>query len=63
MSQEGKELVIIDSHRGTAIFNFCSELHDDIDELYELMLDGTHEEEREHVNKIIDKLKELNQDR
>lgn len=46
-----------------AIFNFCEELHDDIDELYELMLDGTDDEEKEHIEQIIAKLKELNLDR
>lgn len=61
MSQ--KEKIVINSHRGVAIFNFCEELHDDIDELYELMLDGTDDEEKEHIEQIIAKLKELNLDR
>ena len=61
MSQKDK--IIIDSHRGVAIFNFCEALHDDIDELYELMIDGSNEEEKEHIEQIIAKLKELNLDR
>lgn len=61
MSQ--KEKIVIDSHRGRAIFNFCEDLHNDIDELYELMIDGTNEEEKQHIEDIIAKLKELNLDR
>jgi hypothetical protein len=49
--------------RTSAIFAFCSELHDDIDTLYEVMVDGTDEEEKVVVETLIEKIKELNTDR
>lgn len=49
--------------RVNSIFNFCSKLHDDIDELYEVMVDGTDDEERLKIEYIISKLNELNLDR
>ena len=49
--------------RTRSIFNFCSRLHDDIDDLYEVMVDGTDEEERLKIEYIISKLNELNLDR
>lgn len=54
---------IVNNRRAEAIFRFCDDLHNDMDELYELMLDGTDEEEKKHINEVIDKLKELNLDR
>lgn len=56
----GKE---IKTKRAYAIFSFCDELHNDIDDLYELMLEGTDEEEKQHIENIIKKLNELNIDR
>ena len=53
----------VESRRAYSILNFCEELHDDIDELYELMLEGTDEEEKKHIDLIIKKLNELNLDR
>lgn len=53
----------VNNRRAEAIFAFCDELHGDIDSLYELMVDGTDEEEKKHIELIIDKLKELNLDR
>jgi hypothetical protein len=53
----------VNNRRAEAIFTFCDELHGDIDSLYELMVDGTDEEEKKHIEGIIDKLKELNLDR
>lgn len=53
----------VNNRRAEAIFAFCEELHGDIDELYELMCDGTDAEEKKHIEKVIDKLKELNLDR
>lgn len=49
--------------RTSAIFAFCNELHDDIDTLYEVMVDGTDEEEKVAVEDLIEKIKELNTDR
>jgi len=53
----------VNNRRAEAIFAFCDNLHGDIDSLYELMVDGTDEEEKVHIESIIDKLKELNLDR
>jgi len=53
----------IETKRGAAIYQFCESLHEDIDNLYELMLDGTDEEEKAHIQSIIKKLEELNKDR
>ena len=60
MSGEKKQ---INNRRAEVIFTFCDKLHEDIDSLYELMLDGTDEEEKIHIENIINKLKELNLDR
>jgi hypothetical protein len=49
--------------RTSAIFAFCNELHNDIDALYESMVDGTDEEEAKAVDSLIEKIKELNTDR
>ncbi|WZE63579.1 hypothetical protein PANI_CDS0059 [Maribacter phage Panino] len=53
----------VDNRRAEAIFAFCDKLHEDIDNLYELMVDGTDEEEKKHIESIIDELRELNLDR
>lgn len=53
----------VNNRRAEAIFAFCDELHEDIDTLYELMVDGTDAEEKKHIESIMDKLKELNLDR
>ncbi len=53
----------VNNRRAEAIFAFCDKLHEDIDTLYELMLDGTDDEERKHIDATIEKLKELNLDR
>lgn len=53
----------IETTRGKAIFAFCDDLHSDIDTLYELMVDGTDDEEKRHIELIIEKLNELNLDR
>lgn len=53
----------IDTQRGAAIFRYCDELHTAVDELYELMLEGTDEEEKKHIDGMISKLQELNKDR
>lgn len=57
---ERKEM---ETRRAQAIFSFCESLHTDIDNLYELMVDGTDEEEKKHIDEIISKLNELNLDR
>lgn len=49
--------------RTCAIFNFCDELHNDINNLYELMVDGSDEEEKKAIEVLIEKLKGLNTDR
>ena len=54
---------IVNNRRAEAIFSFCDDLHNDLDELYELMLDGTDAEEKAQIESMIDKLKELNLDR
>lgn len=51
------------NRRAESIYSFCDELHNDIDDLYELMLDGTDLEEKTHIEKVIKKLQELNLDR
>lgn len=51
------------NRRVTSIYNFCEGLHDDVDELYELMVDGTDEEEKAHIEMIQKKLSELNLDK
>lgn len=53
----------VNNRRAEAIFAFCENLHEDIDNLYELMVDGTDEEEKNHIEAVIEKLKELNMDR
>lgn len=53
----------IETQRGKAIFRFCEELHNDVDTLYEYMLDGTDKQEKQHIEMIISKLQELNKDR
>lgn len=53
----------VNNRRAESIYRFCEELHDDIDDLYELMLDGTDEEEKTHIESIQKKLSELNLDR
>lgn len=51
------------NRRLQSIFDFCQELHDDVDELYELMVDGTDADEKKHVENMQKKLNELNTDR
>lgn len=46
-----------------SIHDFCMELHDDVDELYELMVDGTDAAEKKHIEGMQKKLSELNLDR
>jgi hypothetical protein len=53
----------IANRRVQSIYDFCEELHDDIDELYELMVDGTDEDEKKHIELVQKKLNELNLDR
>lgn len=53
----------INNRREEAIFSFCNQLHDDIDELYELMMDGSDSDEKAHVESILFKFKDLNSDR
>ncbi len=60
MNEEHRQ---VNNRRAEAIFAFCDNLHGDIDSLYELMVDGTDEEEKSHIESIINKLKELNLDR
>lgn len=49
--------------RAESIFSFCNEMHDHVDSLYELMMDGTDMEEKDHIESMIKTLKELNLDR
>lgn len=49
--------------RVRTISNFIEDLRADVDELFDLMVDGTDQQEKEHINKMILKLKELNTDR
>lgn len=51
------------NRRVQSINDFCMELHDDIDELYELMVDGTDVDEKKHIEGMQKKLSELNLDR
>jgi len=60
MNEEHRQ---VNNRRAEAIFAFCDNLHNDIDSLYELMVDGTDDEEQEHIESIVEKLKELNLDR
>lgn len=53
----------VNNRRAEAIFAFCDKLHEDIDTLYELMQDGTDDEEKLHIESLIKKLKDLNLDR
>tara|TARA_R110000803_G_C11916709_1_gene313875 strand:- start:135 stop:311 length:177 start_codon:yes stop_codon:yes gene_type:complete len=53
----------ITTKRVQSIYNFCEELHDNIDELYELMVDGTDAAEKKHVEMMQKKLSELNIDK
>jgi hypothetical protein len=53
----------INDMRTSAIFAFCNDLHNDIDNLYEVMVDGTDAEEKLAVETLIEKIKELNTDR
>lgn len=53
----------IETQRGAAIFRLCEELHENIDDLYEMMMDGNDEEEKKHIEKIISELQALNKDR
>lgn len=53
----------VETEREKAIANFCSEMNEMVEELYDLMLDGTDHQEKEHIDKMIFKLKELNIDR
>jgi hypothetical protein len=53
---------IID-RRVRSIFEFCDALHEDISNLYEIMVDGSDQEEKDHIEYIIAKLNELNLDR
>ena len=51
------------NRRVQSIYDFCEELHDDIDSLYEIMIDGTDAAEKKLVEAIQKKLSELNLDR
>lgn len=51
------------NRRAQSIFDFCETLHNDIDDLYEVMVDGSDDEEKAHIESIIKKLNELNLDR
>lgn len=51
------------NRRVQSIHDFCMELHEDVDELYELMVDGTDEAEKKHIEGMQKKLSELNLDR
>lgn len=51
------------NRRAQSIFTFCESLHEDVDELYELMVDGSDDEEKAHIESMIKKLNELNLDR
>lgn len=53
----------VNNRRVQSIYDFCEELHDHIDDLYELMLDGTDEAEKKHIEMMQKKLSELNLDR
>ena len=51
------------NRRAQSIFDFCEGLHEDVNELYELMMDGTDEEEKAHIEAIVKKFNDLNLDR
>lgn len=53
----------VTTRRVQSIYDFCSQLHDDVTKLYELMVDGTNAEEKAHVENMVSKLNELNLDR
>jgi hypothetical protein len=53
----------VTSKRVESIYNFCDGLHDDINVLYEIMVDGTDAAEKKHIEFIQKKLSELNLDR
>lgn len=46
--------------RSKRIYEFCEQLHRDIDQLYELMVEAPIEEEQGHINYMIEKLQQLN---
>lgn len=48
--------------RGTLIFSFCDELHEDVNNLYEAMMDGNENDEKTQIAIILNKLKEQNID-
>lgn len=49
--------------RTSAIFQFCNDLHTQVDELYEVMVDGTDDEEKVFVESFVKKIQSLNIDR
>lgn len=53
----------VESRRAYSILSFCESLHDDVTELYELMLEGTDAQEKKHIDAMIKKLNELNLDK
>lgn len=53
----------IKTKRGQAIYDFCEGLHNNIDDLYEMMMDGDDDDEKKLVDNIIQKLNELNIDK
>lgn len=55
-----KEVV---NRRVQSIQDFCMDLHDDVDELFELMVDGTDAAEKKHIENMQKKLSELNLDK
>jgi len=62
-NSEMKEVKKIKDRRAEAIFRFCATLHDLIDSLYEVMIDGTDLEEKEHIEEIVNTIQDLNKDR
>lgn len=46
--------------RGKRIYDFCEQLHRDVDQLYELMMEAPIEEEQGHINYMVEKLQQLN---
>lgn len=53
----------VNNRRLQSIYDFCEELHDNIDELYELMVDGSDAAEKKHIEAMQKKLSELNLDK
>lgn len=51
------------NRRVQSIYDFCMDLHEDVDTLYELMIDGTDAEEKKHIEAMQKKLSELNLDK